>query len=106
LPTKRKSYRKGSKQVAASQIKNSEGAALVEVEWIDSTAPSFGGWSDMDEVREDLEPLICYSAGYVLKLKQDEYIVIAVSIGGAGAQGIITIPWVQVRKIHIHKDER
>lgn len=93
-----------SKQVTKNQITNSRGLALVEIEWIDSCCERTPGWMDAEDVKE-LEPLICYTAGYVLRFT-DDHIIVCSTLGGDGVLGHIAIPKVAIRKVWIIKHEK
>lgn len=75
-------------------------AQLVEVLWIDSCV--LRGWKPQSEV-DDLEPLLCASAGYLIRYTKKE-LVIAQSQSDCGDRGdCIVIPRSCVKEVRYVK---
>jgi hypothetical protein len=87
-------------------INNPEGYPLVEVEWVDSSCPSLGGWHHLQELIDDNEEgyrLTCHSAGYLVRETPEEIWVASSYFNDhnqdVGASGIIVIPVVSIVNI-------
>jgi hypothetical protein len=68
----------------------------VEVEWTDSQV-SLDGWVPVRSVLKRRKKVTCHSVGYVL-VDDKAGIVLAGSVNGANATGVITIPASQIVK--------
>ena len=68
----------------------------VEVRWEDSTV-MHGGWRNIEEVLERRDTVTCLSVGFVLA-DDKRGIVVAGSVHGNEACGIVVIPRSAIRK--------
>ena len=94
------------------ELDNPKNFPIIMVHWIDSAAPTEGGWYqiDLDHIKE--EPLECFSVGFVIA-ENEERIVICSSYyeqmdgDGIGTLGSISIPMVAITAIEwIYKPEK
>lgn len=66
-----------------------EPGGIVEVTWNDAT--SVGGWIDISELKQAINPLRCYSVGYFMT-ETDDAVVLAQSSGGPNVAEVLVIP--------------
>lgn len=91
-------------------IKNPKNYPLVEIEWIDSTAPQKGGWIIVS--KEDFEKdyiTNCYTCGYVIGETEQEFKIVGSyherTEDDINSQGFIAIPKVAIIQMREIKKE-
>lgn len=73
---------------------------IVEVEWFD--ACGYGKWDGLKEY-EELEPMPCKTAGYLLKKTKDKITILSTQSADEGGNGGISIPIPWIKKIRVLK---